>query len=35
MTLSDMIDDFVSDLKGNGDAKYPCREPVENALARD
>jgi hypothetical protein len=32
MTLSDMIDDFISDLKRNADGKYPWREPVENAL---
>jgi len=32
MTISDMIDDFISDLKRNADGKYPWREPVENAL---
>jgi hypothetical protein len=32
MTLSDMIDDFISDLKRNADAQYPWREPVDSAL---
>jgi hypothetical protein len=32
MTFSDMINDFISDLKRNSDGKYPWREPVENAL---